>query len=571
MQQLAFFELSRPVQERFVEAARARAAPAPLAFRSAFARRAALWGAVATAALVALLVVLSIGYGDLQSSLAIAPVSLMIAYAVLLVIGLAAGVQALAALAARRALPYRPGLYLFPVGIIDASTPRFSVYRLSELDVMAVGKQLRLRHAGGAHFEFDTPDTATAERARDSLAETRQRLERADATGDTRELATFDPLQDTGFASPFSPTTPIARPKPAWLGLALPVAVAAGVALGWGVWRARNSLSEARLFEQARSTDSVEGYQAYIARGGTRSDVTEVLLPRAELEQARRAGTVDAIEDFIGRRPNSKVHAEAMAALRAALLSELERAKKGGLAALRALPAEHPRHTLIAPELGAAIRAQYSNAFASYRRQAPAASESTLAFVQRLLAHAEKHGPTVQLRYLRRAPTAHELADIAVRHSLYFTGTVSIPSQYFDDEDAKQREQIAGKELASRLQRAFPPEIVKFELGPRVADPEAAKLEGQTPALFVEYTTHLSGTYVSSNPRGVFVGLSMMFESHLELPGGGEPLRVKHSSWTPPDLDRLKDGASIADVYQASALAAHRGFNEKISSKLLAK
>ena len=571
MQKLAFFELSRPVQERFVEAARARATPSPLGFRSVFPTRALVWGAVSAVGLALLGILFSIGYGSLESSLAIAPPTLIVVYAALLALSLGSAVQALAILAARRALPYRPGLYLFPVGIIDASTPRFSTYRLGELQVQAVGKQLRLRHASGAHYEFDTADAQTAEQAAATLEECRARLSRAEAAGDARELATLDPLKDTGFASPFSPTTSLAPPRPPWRTLALPLAIAAALALGWGVWHLRNVASEARMFAAARAADTVEAYQSYLARGGSRAEVSEVHLPRAELEQARRSGSVSAIEAFIDKRPNSKVHAEAMAALKAALLGELEVAKKGGLAKLRALPKEHPRHTLIATELQSAISGEYAGAYERYLARSPAADEKTRAFVKNLLAWAEKHGPTVEIRYVQRVPASHDLADIAVKHSMYFTGTKSLPSQYFQDEQAKARELTAGKELVASLQKAFSPEILQFEIGKRAKDPPPGEPKATVPTLFVEHTSHLTGTYVSSNPRGVYVGVSMMFEARFEIPNGGDPLRVKHSAWTPPDMEVVKKSGSYGDVYQASAMAGHRGFNEKLLGKLFAK
>src|SRR5690606_15748173 len=127
-----------------------------------------------------------------------------------------------------------PGVYLFPSGVVDASIPRFSVYRLVELDVAADGKRRIKLRKGGASFSFDTPD---AELAVQSLLEYKQRLEAAELSGDTRDLIALDPLRETGFVSPFSPPTPIRRPRPRWFALALPLAIASGLPLGWLVWR----------------------------------------------------------------------------------------------------------------------------------------------------------------------------------------------------------------------------------------------------------------------------------------------------------------------------------------------
>src|SRR5690606_58444 len=104
-----------------------------------------------------------------------------------------------------------------------------------------------------------------------------------------------------------------------------------------------------------------------------------------------------------------------------------------------------PRHTLIQAELAQAIRDAYAGAFERYAKHAPAADEKTRSFVKRLLAHAEKHGPVVQIRFVEHLPDGHDLADIAVKNSMYFAGTRSLPSQYFDDEDVAAREKKAGE------------------------------------------------------------------------------------------------------------------------------
>jgi hypothetical protein len=570
MQKLAFFELSRPIQERFVESARSGAAPTPLAFRPAFGRRVVLWASLCVLALLLLAIAASIGYGKLDSPLALAPRSWIGIYGALCAFAAACVVEAIAARWARQRLPYRPGIYLFPAGVIDASTPRFAVYRLSELEVDVAGpSQVRLRDRSGASFGFESPD---AQGARTAILACKERLLQAESTEDARELAALDPLRDTGFVSPFSPPTSIKRPRAGWFKLALPLAVLAGLPLGAAVRHSRNLASERALYETARHHDDVQSYEAYLARGGNRPEVSELLLPRAELEQARRVGTVAAIEEFVARRPNSRVHAEAMAALKAALLVELEAARKaGGLEALRRLPRDHPRHALIQTELAGAIRDAYTRAYDSYRQRWPATDAKTASFVKRLLAFAEKHGSEVQVRFVERTPPAHELADVAVRQSTYFVGTISTPSQYFDDAHVLAREKKAGQELLEQLQRAFPPEILKFQLGPRLKAPSEQDLVAKLPTLFIEHSTRLSGTYVSAQPRGIFVGLSMMFHARFEIPGDAQPLTVKHSAWNPPNVELLKRSSSPGIVYEASALDAFSGFNQKLLTKLFAK
>ena len=75
---------------------------------------------------------------------------------------------------------------------------------------------------------------------------------------------------------------------------------------------------------------------AYIAQGGKKSDyVGKVLLPRAELVEAQKAGTVEAIDAYTAAHPGSAIAQEVKDARKKALLDELDRAKKVGTVALR--------------------------------------------------------------------------------------------------------------------------------------------------------------------------------------------------------------------------------------------
>ena len=66
MKTVEFFSLPRPVQERFIEAARAQGAPVPiLVARPPAPMKVIGWGAAAVGLVIAWILFLQIGYGDL--------------------------------------------------------------------------------------------------------------------------------------------------------------------------------------------------------------------------------------------------------------------------------------------------------------------------------------------------------------------------------------------------------------------------------------------------------------------------------------------------------------------------
>ena len=69
--------------------------------------------------------------------------------------------------------------------------------------------------------------------------------------------------------------------------------VCAKQGMDWKV-NLRKRARERRMFDAAFASGTVEDFQAYLARGGPRTSVSQVYLPRAELRQAMaemRAGT----------------------------------------------------------------------------------------------------------------------------------------------------------------------------------------------------------------------------------------------------------------------------------------
>src|SRR4051812_9204280 len=153
MQQVDFYQLPRAVQERFIGCANGANAPAPLlsAFRAP--REPLLWFSVSLGAALSFALLSTFGLGSLTSSAAQHAPWVMVPDALLLAACVLGALQGLGRWRDVRVLPYRPGLYLFPVGVIDAQTHRLSVHPGAELSAAEgpdEARRLRLTFASGA-------------------------------------------------------------------------------------------------------------------------------------------------------------------------------------------------------------------------------------------------------------------------------------------------------------------------------------------------------------------------------------------------------------------------------------
>jgi hypothetical protein len=347
------------------------------------------------------------------------------------------------------------------------------------------------------------------------------------------------------------------------------VGAAIGVLLAPGIWLVRNFVSDAQMLARANKAKDADSFRSYLARGGTKAEVRDVLLPRAELSEAVREGTVDAIEKFIATHPSAQIQGEVAVALRQSMLAELEAAKKvGTVSAFNDFAKRHPNN-MVDAELKQAIHAVYLAALARYKKESGVRDGNALAFIERLLAYAEKNGPKAELRFRRKNTRSMEIADTQIKKSPFFMGTTSIPSQYFDDTHARPREVIAARTIVNRFAGAFPADILSLEVGQPVTDTEGPLPPNKYPTMYVEHSAEMSGaSYLSANPRGVFVGLGMLFEVSFRLPDDNKPHKYRLSAWRPPDTTVSKGDFPTfeAAVYETMATEGFAQFSQRYLS-----
>ena len=573
MQEVDFYELSRAVQERFVACVGGQGQPAPVLQASAGQPRGMLaWLGIAGGSLIALLALFQVGLGNLDSGLALHAPPFMGGYAALLAAIFVAFFQVLSRLQARQSLPFAAGIYLFPSGVIDARTSKLRVFPFTSSTPPVVSGQSLAIAFPEATFTFPVA-AGHLEQAKTVVEEAESRVERARTSGDHKTLGLLDPLIDVGVANPFAPKTRIPRQVPVWARFGIVIGVAAGLALAPLVWWLRNRTSDDGMLSEANRQRSVAGYKAYLARGGSQKEVRDVFLPRIELRDAVKEGTVEAVEKYIAAHPNSSIQSEITAAHRQAMLIALEAVKKAGtVSALSEFGKKHP-NKLIDTELRQAIHAVYQGALAKYRKEASSKDAAVVAFVERLLTAAEKIGPKVEVRFRRKVTRTMEMADNQIKRSPFYMGVVSLPSQYFDEGHARSREETAAKALAARFAASFPADILSLEMGAAIPDPEGPYPTPTVPTIFIEHTSQVSGpSYLSARPRGVFVGLALIFEAAFRLPDEPKPMTFKLPTWRNPDAKIDKgDGPLEATVYESMTNSAFAQFTTKYLSTFFNK
>ena len=568
-----FYRCLRPVQDRFVAAARQTAPPAPLLFWPA--RRTSAWLLLVAAAFlfVGATMVLLLGLGDPTSALALHGKPMLGVDIGLFAAASYCFVHATGILRGLEALPYRAGMYVFPACFVDAGGPVLRVWPVADADGVErlALPGLALRLAGGERVVVPAARTADVDRAEAALASLRPELTRALAEDDVDTLAELDPLHQTRVSSPISSTESMKRYSPMWLRFDWVLALAMGVTLGLGLGSVRNSASDERMYQALLAAPSVLAYQQYLIHGGRHTDeVQNVLLARAELYGAQKTGTLEALQEFVRTHPSQKIGTEVDAAFRRVMLVELEKAKAvGTVAALDDFAKSYPDNHL-GPELQAARHALYAQALAAWKKKVQV-DAATSAFMERLLASAEKAGASCEVRFRFKPSKTLEDADKRVAKHAYYPGTDALPSHYVTVDAMRPREQRVAQALVDGFAAAFPPDVLSLHAGEPLA-PDAAVPTG-APILVLDYSIEWT-TAMSANakPRTIFAGMRVDFDGRFSLPEGA-PLVLSHKSWRNPEIWKVHGAATLEEfMRKVYDLMIDRAFDEwqyKLNDALL--
>lgn len=575
MKEIDFYQLPRSIQDNLLDGFRGEFDPRPILSQRGERPTMYAWLGLSGVALLVLIILALVGFGEIESMLAMHPVPVAVVYVALagtIAVGVA---QALAYRSAVQALPFRTGVYLFPACLVDAREQRLRVFPLSELtDAQASSGSVVTARFGAQSYAFRVPAEHVEHAVRLVLAA----RERVGGELEPAERRKLDPLEPPVVPNPLASTVPLPNSVPSWLKLRWVAAGSAGLVVGGLLFFVRNATSDARMFETVAARDDIAWYKVYLERGSAhRDEVARVLLPRAELRVAVAEGSVEAIDAFEAAYPETGIADEVAGARAAALLAAFERARKAGtLADLEAFASSYPNHGL-GEKLNEARHAIYARALEKFKAAMPAGADKTGAFAERLVAFAEKkgavktdaglRGPVVAIRVTREPSKELKRSDDLVQKNPMYTGVKSLPSRYLDDAHLAPHEGAVAKALAEAFGKAFDPEILVFTASEVGADAPLPKPEGGTaaegslPALVLSYRVEPSGSaYASKKPMGIYVGLLFYFTLEFGVPGEEEPLKTKQNfvQRIPLEILRSQDkpvpaGTLEKQIYDAMA------------------
>jgi hypothetical protein len=568
MKRTPFYTLKRPLQERFLAATRGQTIPAPLAFRGPKARVPLSWAGASVAATVLLCVSLTVGYGDLDHSFAIAPSWVYTFYGALLAIALWTAVQAWAVYQRQRVSPFEIGAYLFPVVLIDAQPGFLDCHPLQEGgQVTASGRTLTVRTTSRT-WQFDFPTNEEAQGAADSV--TQALLECGQPSA---EWHRFDPMAEPRYSSPFTSRDRLEPFKPIWLRWSPVIAVAIAAIVAPILGGTRNLLSERSLYLKAVAQDTPETYKSYLQRAGgkKRPDVADVRLPTAELNRLKDAHDTKALEEWAIAQGESPIKPTIDFVVRQALLHELvEVSRKESLGAVREFVSAHPKHELVAAEvrnLRKRLTKRLTQDFIA--NHASTKTEGVDATVSALLDYLSEHEHTVDVRFQRILDARVARADNVVTNSKYFAPSM-LPSQYFDATRSRVREDGLYKTFEQRFRQAFTDDVVELKRGEPIDPGQKPPDSPERPLLLISHNTTMGHGIGSKHPNGIFVGVGFNFEASLTVPGDVKPLKLNYSTWRMPDLVKLREGkVTIAQVYENMADFAFDAFEKRLSEWLI--
>lgn len=544
VRRIHFFQLSRAMQERFISSARGTAPPAPILQRRGATKAQFVFAGIGALGLAFLLFMAIYGFGVLGKAASVQPYSNLVGYAIVIFLLVFGALRAVGSILEARALPFPPGVYVFPMCLVDARTKRLAVAPMTDLQKVEPATKdapFRLTYKGAGTFQFP-PGAEPPDQLKFQFEVAQEQAKHAQETGDEAELVTLDPFYEPKkFVAPIGPQEPLVERIPPWAKFGWAIAVVAAGALGPTIFVVRNRESDDATLARAKEDGSPDAFRAYLSVGRRhKEDVESILLPRAELEVAKKQGTVEGIQAFIANHPGSAIDGEAQNALHDAYVAELEKVKaKGTVSALEDFTKKYPQSKLDA-DIASARHALYASVLAKLKKAAPGLDENGLAFWDKLFAQLEKNGPKVVVVLRREISPNLERADKLIGASpLNKTLGPKQVTKYFADAPNPKEAEVA-KALQATLGKIVPADMLRVEAGPTPpADQDDAAVLAATkaPLLVVRYRIGWFGAAFSSNQlKRAFAGVNVTGDASFYLPNDARTLKTKIDVWPPRGL-----------------------------------
>ncbi|HUQ75259.1 MAG TPA: hypothetical protein VM183_11065 [Burkholderiales bacterium] len=439
----------------------------------------------------------------------------------------------------RRAVPYAPGRYLFPVDLVDAQTRQLKIRPLANLKTIQpvhhYTQGIYRKTVLNLQFDDGTSESLVVrgkERAEQGIAQWQAKqaeLQQAVQASDRAVLARLDPLFDVRAAkwnldSPAATDGPLATGRvPAYLKWRAPIAIGAALVVALAALAVRNVLSDEAIYKEALRRGTERAYLDYVSAGWRHVDEIRAGLPRVALSDAKKKGSVTALR------------------------SVLQRYRGAGLDA----------------EVAKEISVLYAAAMETFRAQAATADPTLVPFMERLLSVLrDAGGSTLQVRFTRPTIDALQTADARVVQRLgepkarEFAPSAS----HFSSNSAAPREGRIVGEMNRGFKAIFPSDILTVAA--------AASPDSRLPVLDIAYTITPSGAiYKLDESSRLFVGVVAHFDVRMSLPAGSGDWRFQVEVQPPEKFTvnyQLPPGAlkGVAPDERVYVVMAERAFDQ---------
>jgi hypothetical protein len=526
-----FNRLPIKTRTRLIGTIQGATSPAPiLASRTALGWSLVGWSILALLGFQGLYFLLHASYGEVRGY---QPAQAIVGYTLSLFFLLLGVLHGIRRVMLARALPFAPGIYVFPLDCIEAKSKDVKITPMNSLvslqpthhyrNGIYVNTSFHLRFEDRSAVTFSIAGRARAEAALGELRASQERIRDAANRGEFDTIGALDPLIDARLADAWQSASPseggpTASPMPGWTRLATWLALAVGFAVAVPSWLVRNRLSDDAAFAAVKRSDVTEELRSYVEAGGRHEDeVLKDLLPRSALRDAQKLHTVAAVQAFLKEFPSSVVEADAQTALHDAYVSELEVAKnKGTVTALRDYIKAYPGNFL-EKDAREAIHALFTKTLADFKRHAATDDPTMLPLIEHLMAYLEQHGsPSLAVIFHRKNAASLAVADKLLVKENDEPGRVATASQFFDDDHAAPRETAMVKALNQAFDDIFPADVLHMELAKDTADAAAS-----SPQVDIDYAVGWSGDVYKGERSGTqFVGIKISFKVTMTVPDG---------------------------------------------------
>lgn len=496
MRAVPFDSLPAELRRTLVGSFTRTAAPFPLLSEVASLPAAlAGWGALTAAGLVGAAVLFWVDLGERYGDLAQQGVVWLPAYAVLLGAAAAGAAMALRRVLEHRALPWTPGVFLYGVDLVDASTAALRLYPLADL----VRMQPTHHHHNGAYthttFEFVFPEAtftfrvrgkAAAEEALGALRRALTEVSRSAREGDLATLLDLDPFLQVRLQGGFEALPPRdagagpqARALPAAVATGWLFAGVAGAALALPVWAVRDRVGDGWAWSACEARSDRDRYAA-----GCWDEVAESTPWRAEAHERAGEAAARAITS-VGEG-------------RTALERYGDTAARG------------------------AIEGRIDELFADARRrfhEKAADDARAVAFMDALLDWTATHPGAIDVRFVPPTVTAMELADTLLKSDPALAGQRYVPiAPHFSPTLLRARSPVVVEKLQQGFGRVIPNDVLPLRVGEELASMDG--LPTDRPLLAVKVDVSPFGDmYQDSQARKAYAGILMSFDVRMVAPG----------------------------------------------------